>query len=108
MPYKSEKIKIEFTKHDRRLKLTEEERDEIVFKHENGQSQRSLAREYQVDRKTIYNTVYPKKYQQQLKNNKKNKHWDKYYNREYNTKKVREHRRYKHKLYSKGKIKEDE
>ena len=30
MPYKSEKIKIEHTKHDKRIRLTENQKDEII------------------------------------------------------------------------------
>ena len=47
MPYKSEKIKLP-KEHDRRIKLTDEQREEIREKYSTGlYSQRALAREYQ-------------------------------------------------------------
>ena len=47
MPYKSEKIKLSRS-HDRRSKLTDEQREEIREKYSTGlYSQRALAREYQ-------------------------------------------------------------
>lgn len=105
MPYVSEQIKIAGTKHDRRKKLTDDERVEIVDKHATGKySQRQLARIYQVDRKTIYNILNPNKYQKQLERRRKEKVHLKYYDKEYHTKAIREHREYKQTLYTKGKI----
>lgn len=47
MPYKSEKIKLP-KEYDRRIKLTDEQREEIKEKYATGlYSQRALAREYQ-------------------------------------------------------------
>ena len=64
MPYKSEKIKIEFTKHDKRIKLTDEQREQIKKEYMTGLiSQRDLAKKYKVNRKTIYNIIHPEKYQ---------------------------------------------
>lgn len=46
MPYKSEKIKLP-KQYDRRIKLTNQQRDEIKEKYVSGiQSQRALAQEY--------------------------------------------------------------
>lgn len=105
IPYLSEKIKIENTKYDRRLKLTEEQREEIILLHEQGMSQRKLAIKFNVDRKTIYNTLNNDKYLEQLERRKKEQAHLKYYDKEQNTITKREHRRYKQKLYLKGKIK---
>lgn len=105
MPYVSEKIKIAGTKYDRRKQLTNKDRLEIADKYATGDyTQRKLAQEYQVDRKTIWNTLNPQKYQEQLKRRRKEKAHLKYYDREYNTKHKRKHRQYKQKLYTKGKI----
>lgn len=105
MPYKSSKIIIKGTKHDRRLKLTDKQRIEIKDKLANGSSQRSLAREYQVDRKTIYNIKYPKKYAQSLQDRVDNQVHLKYYDKDEWREVMKEHRRYKQNLYKKGKIK---
>ena len=52
MPYKSEKIKIEHTKHDRRCKLTDAQKDQIIALR--GEiSQRKCAEMFKVSRRTI-------------------------------------------------------
>lgn len=102
MPYKSEKIIIDHTKHDKRIKLTKEQKEQIKKEYSSGLiSQRGLARKYKVDRKTIYNTLHPEKYQQQLENNKENKHSMQYYNKEKHKEYIKQHRRYKQDLYIK-------
>jgi len=45
MPFKSEKIKIEFSQHDKRIKLTDEERKKVIEDYSTGLiSQRDLAK----------------------------------------------------------------
>lgn len=59
MPYKSEKIKLS-REQDRRVKLTEAQREEIKEKHSTGlHSQRALAREYNVSRRLISFVLFP-------------------------------------------------
>ena len=83
MPFKSEKIKIEFTKNDKRIKLTDAQRENIKKEWATGLiSQRSLARKYRVDRKTITNILFPEKYQAQLVRYKEEKHSKQYYSKE--------------------------
>lgn len=106
MPYKSEKIKIEFTNNDKRIKLTDVQRENIKKDYATGLiSQRGLAEKYKVDRKTIYNILHPEKYQEQLENNKINQHSKQYYNKEKHKDYIKNHRRYKQELYLKGEIK---
>ena len=63
MPYKSEKIKLP-KEHDRRIKLTDEQREEIREKYATGlYSQRALAREYGVSRRLISFVLDDEKYQ---------------------------------------------
>lgn len=105
MPYKSEKIKIEFTEKDKRIKLTDEQRENIKKEYETSLiSQRALARKYKVDKKTIYNIIHPLKYQEQLENNKINQHSKQYYNKEKHKDYIKKHRRYKQELYLNGEI----
>ena len=70
MPYKSEKIKLS-KEQDRRVKLLDEQKEEIKYKYELGNfSQRALAREYNVSRRLISFILFPEKAEiasQQLK-----------------------------------------
>ena len=100
MPYKSEKIIIDHTKHDKRIKLTDEQRENIRKDYATGLiSHRGLAEKYKVDRKTIYNILNPEKYLQELEKNKQTKHSKQYYNKEKQREYIKQHRRYKQKLY---------
>jgi hypothetical protein len=104
MPYKSEKIKIANTKHDKRIKLDEDDKEQIVKKYYQGQSMRSLSREYKVDRQVIKYTIFPNYKEEMYKRNKeylKTYEVDKETRNEY----ARKHRKHKQDLYLKGEIK---
>jgi transposase len=102
MPFKSEEIKIHHTKHDRRIKLTDEDREQI---RTLGLSQRALARMFGVSRRTIQFILHPEKLEENKKQRKERGGWKQYYNKEKQTEYIREHRQYKQKLYLKGEIK---
>lgn len=104
MPYKSEKIKLKGLQ-DRRRKLEDWQRDEIEHKYSIGcYSLQKLADEYEVSKKTVLLIVNP---ESKRKNDERIKeHWKDYQQtREEHTKIIREHRRYKQKLYKDGKLK---
>lgn len=105
MPYKSEKIRIEFTEHDKRIKLTTEQKELIRKEYQTGLiSQRGLAKKYNVSKKTIFNVVNPEKYLRQLEKNREENHSKAYYKKDKQREYVKEHRRYKQDLYKKGEI----
>ena len=105
MPYKSEQIKIEFSQFDKRIKLTDEQKEKIREEYATGLiSQRNLAKKYKVNRKTIFNVIHPKKYQEQLEKYKLNQHSKQYYQKEKHKEYIKKHRRYKQKLYINGEI----
>lgn len=105
MPFKSEKINIDHTKHDRRIRLSEEQKQAIRKEYATGlATHRSLAEKYRVNRKTIYNILNPDKYLKQLEENKINKHSQKYYKKEKHREYIKEHRRYKQNLYNNKQI----
>ena len=105
MPFKSEKIKIEFTENDRRIKLTTEQKEIIRKEYSTGLiSQRGLAKKYNVSKKTIFNIVNPEKYLRQLEKNKEEKHSKAYYKKEKQKEYIKKHRRYKQDLYERGEI----
>ena len=109
MPYKSEKIKLP-KEHDRRIKLTDEQREEIRMKYSTGlYSQRALAREYGVSRRLISFVLDDTKYQKCKEQFKERKADGRYKpDKETWAKTMREHRQYKQKLYTSGKLPEDE
>lgn len=108
MPFKSEKIIIDHTENDKRIKLTDEQREKIREEYSTGLiSHRNLAKKYNVNRKTIYNILHPNKYQEQLEKNKEEKHSQKYYDKEKHKEYIKEHRRYKQALYVNGIISEE-
>jgi len=104
MPYKSEKIKLN-EKQDRRKKLTASQKQEIVSL-KGKISQRSLARMFGVDRRTISFILYPEKLEENKKRRAERGGSKQYYNKENHTASMREHRKYKQSLYVKGELNE--
>lgn len=103
MPYKSEKIKIEGTKFDRRRKLTDDDKRDI-FINELGLSIRQLALKYNVSRRTIQFILYPERQEQCLKRRQERGGSKIYYNPETWAETMKEHRRYKQELKKRGEI----
>lgn len=108
MPYKSQSIKLS-PSQDRRIKLTDEQREEIKEKYSTGlYSQRALAREYKVSRRLISFIIDDTKYQK-CKEQLKERRADGRYkpDKEEWAKTMREHRHYKQRLYLNGELKEE-
>ena len=107
MPFLSEKIKIQGTKHDRRVKLTPEDKEEIQYRYlkVGGVSQRDLAREYGVSRRLIVFCIYPERQKANYDLRVSRGGSKQYYDKDKHTKATREHRQYKQDLKVKGKIK---
>lgn len=102
MPYKSDRIKIQGTKYDRRIKLTEQDREDI--KHLTGMSIRGIARMYGVDKRLIQFILYPERKQKNLLDRKNRGGSMQYYTKEKQREYIKEHRNYKHSLYKENKI----
>jgi predicted DNA-binding protein YlxM (UPF0122 family) len=107
MPYKFEtdKLKIPKTK-DKRVKLTDGQKKIIRDMYKSGEySQRMLAREFNVSRRTIQFTIDPKKreynYQKRVENGGSKQYYDKDKNNEY----MKSHRDHKKELYKNGELK---
>lgn len=108
MPYKSEKIKLS-KEQDRRIKLTDEQREEIKVKYATGlYSQRNLAAEYHVSRRLITFIIDEEKAKRAAEQLKERRADGRYKpSKEEWAETIREHRRYKQSLYMTGKLKED-
>lgn len=98
MPYKSEKIKLG-DKYDRRIKLNDEQRSEII------ELRNKLAKQFNVSKSLIINICNPdiaeKKRLAFIKRQREGRY--KPTKEEWNET-MREHRKYKQKLYKEGKI----
>lgn len=97
MPYKAEKLRLP-PEYDRRRKLSDEQKDEILHKYETGlYSLNSLAKEYGVCKKSILLIVNP---ESKRKNSQRIKdHWKDYVpTKEQRNAIMKEHRAYKHKV----------
>lgn len=106
MPYKSEKIKLS-REYDRRVKLSDEQKEEIRSKYATGcYSQRGLAAEYRVSRRLIsfiLDDEKAKRAAEQLKARKADGRYKPTKKEWADT--MKEHRRYKQRLYMEGKLK---
>lgn len=105
MPFVAEAIKLP-KQYDRRIKLTDQQRDEIRAKYATGlYSQYNLADEYHVSRRTISFIINPDKYEiskEQFRERRKDGRYKP--DGELWNKTMREHRSYKQGLYLAGKI----
>lgn len=114
MPRLSDNLPIKNEKLDRRVKLTKTQKAEIcriyfdakIRAHwkllGKGVSQRTLAKEYGVSRRTIVFVLYPERRLTNLEKRKIRGGWKQYYNKQTHADTQREHRNYKRKLYLNG------
>ena len=105
MPYTHETNHIKLVGlQDRRRKLTDEQKTEIIRLREDGWSLMKLAKEFDVSKKSILLIVNP---ESKAKNDKYIKdHWREFQQtREEHNESVRETRLYKHELFLKGELK---
>lgn len=87
-------IKLAGTKKDRRRKLTEEQRAEIIENKENL-SQRKLATKYNVSRRTIQFTQDPAKLKANKKRRQERGGWKQYYDKDKQREFMQAHRAYR-------------
>lgn len=103
MPYISEKIRIAGTKNDRRVKLTEQDKADIL--ELTGMSIRGIARMYGVDKRLVQFILYPERKAKNLLDRKNRGGSMAYYDKDKQKEYMKKHRHYKHELYKKGEIK---
>lgn len=105
MPFLSEKITIAKTKHDRRVKLTDDDKALVRWLSEEEQlSQRVLASQFNVSRRTIQFILDPQKLIDNKKRREERGGWSQYYDKEKNAEYIKDHRRYKQALFVKEEI----
>lgn len=105
MPYKSEKIRLEGTKYDRRRKLSEEQKEEIrMFRKLYNISYNKLAAKYNVSKRLIIFICNPDIEKRNKERHKELRKDGRYYDHEKHNKSIKEMRRYKQELYLKKEI----
>lgn len=107
MPYKSEKIKLQGLQ-DRRKKLTDEQREEIKELYGIGlYSLNDLAKKFNVSKKSILLIVNEESAERAKQYRKE--HWKEWQRKgkEHNEA-IKKTRKYKHKLYVDGKLKDEQ
>ena len=107
MPYKSEKIKLKGLQ-DRRKKLTDKQREQIKELYGTGYySLNDLAKRFNVSKKTIL-LIVNKNSEERAKQYRK-EHWREWQRtgKEHNNA-IMNTRKYKHKLYAEGKLKDSD
>lgn len=107
MPYKSEKIKLKGLQ-DRRKRLTDEQREEIKSLYGTGHySLNDLAKRFVVSKKTILLIVNSESAERAKQYRKE--HWKEWQGtKEEHREAIKKTRKYKHKLYKNGELKEEE
>lgn len=91
---------------DKRVKLLQSDKDEIVELYEHGiYSQRELAKLYNVSRRTIVFTLHPDRREMNYAQRVVNGGSKQYYKKEEHTIAMQTHRKYKEELLKEGKIK---
>lgn len=103
MPDKLDSKPINNKSLDRRVKLTDAQREEIkLFKGKATQS--SIAKMYGVSRRLIQFIWYPEQHEENKKRRAERGGSAQYYDREKHNKAMRLHRKYKQELHEKGLI----
>lgn len=103
MPAIVDKYIIDNEKYDRRVKLTDEEREEIYNVYKDGLfSQRELATLFNVSRRTIQFIIAPEKLAENKLRRAERGGSKQYYNTQANTVAQNEHRKYKEILLDTG------
>jgi len=106
MPYLSQKIKIEHTVYDRRIKLTPDDKELIKWLREEEEiSYQKLANRFKVSKRTIIFICKPETLEACKKARALRGGTKIYYDREKQNETTKEHRQYKQYLKVKGLIK---
>jgi transposase-like protein len=103
MPRKSDSLAINNRKYDRRIKLTDKEREKIRKEYQEGDtSYNRLAKKYGVSKRLIQFIVNPEKAEIAKKQYSERRRDGRYYDKEKHSEAVKNHRNHKKKLFEEG------
>jgi len=109
MPYKFEKTPINNPKLDKRVKLTDEDKEHIREEYATGLiSQRGLAEKYGVSRRLIQFTLNPEKHEAQKQQYAERRKDGRYYDKDKHKDYVKKHRSHKKELFENGLLKDED
>lgn len=109
MPRKSDSVPINNPKLDKRVKLTEEDKENIVKDYQTGIiSIHSLSKKYNVSRRLIQFTLFPDRKEKAKEAFSERQKDGRYYDREKHNEQMQRHREYKKDLFEKGLINNEE
>lgn len=103
MPYKFDNIPIDNPKHDKRVKLTIEDKESIVKEYARGGiSQNGLAKKYGVSKRLIQFVLNPEKEKIAKQQFSIRQSDGRYYDKNKHNESMKKHRAHKKDLYGKG------
>lgn len=103
MPSKLDKVPINNEKLDRRVKLTQSDKEAIIKEYATGSiSITSLGKKYGVSKRLIQFTLFPERKELAKKNFLERQKDGRYYDKEKHTKSMQKHRTYKKELAAQG------
>ena len=100
----ADRVKIEHTEFDRRIKLSQEDKKEIEKCFKDGMSIRAIQRKFKVDRRLIQFVLFPERQKRNVEMRQKRGGSSVYYNKTYQAKKIKATRDYKKRLLEEGKV----
>lgn len=108
MPYKFEDIPINNPKYDKRVKLTEVDKNNIIKEYESGLiSINALGKKYGVSKRLIQFTLFPERKEKAKKLFLERQKDGRYYDQKKHNEYMKNHRNHKKDLWNKGLLKEE-
>lgn len=109
MPYKFDSIPINNSKNDKRVKLTDSDKEEIKKEYESGNiSINALARKYGVSKRLIQFTLFPERKEKAKEMFAERQKDGRYYDKEKHKEYMKSHREHKKDLWNKGLLKPED
>lgn len=109
MPYTFDRIPINNKKHDRRVKLSDQDREEIRELYAKGDiSQQALADKYNVSKRLVHFIIHPEKEVAARKQFKARQKDRRYYDKDKQRMYMKKHREHKKELYKKNLLNVDD
>lgn len=108
MPYQFENIPINNPVLDKRVKLSHEDKQNIIREYQSGAiSITSLAKKYGVSKRLIQFTLFPERKEKAKQAYLERRKDGRYYDRKKHTQQTKKHRNYKKELWEKGLLNKD-
>lgn len=102
MPRKSDSIAINNPKHDKRVKLTDTDKEQIKKDRELGSSIHGLSKQYGVSRRSIQFILYPERLEKSNADFAERRKDGRYYDKDKHKEYVKAHRNHKKELHNAG------